>query len=293
MENQADTVTDYGAALIAAAENGKLEVVKYLVEFKANFLPEEKHNGVPIYKALVNRGDNTDANEALINAAAKGRLGVVKYLIEQGADVHAQYDMAIMRASRGGYLEIVRHLVEKGGANLYAYHSVMSLPLAALHGYFEVVEYLVEQGADWKAKGGAALIWAAHNDHFKIVEYLLEQEGSPIEAKGGMKLLTQPQRQQLVKNFLENDAIIQEDGYPIDFKPVVKLFTPDANCAWLLTEMSLDGIAFGLCDLGLGFPEVGYVDLAELQALRRNLGLPVERDKGFVADKTLSQHTQG
>jgi Protein of unknown function (DUF2958) len=35
----------------------------------------------------------------------------------------------------------------------------------------------------------------------------------------------------------------------IDFKPVVKLFTPDARCTWLLTELGLDDIAFGLCDL--------------------------------------------
>ena len=39
----------------------------------------------------------------------------------------------------------------------------------------------------------------------------------------------------------------------------MKLFTPDANATWLLTE--LDPVepdrAFGLCDLGLGYPELG------------------------------------
>lgn len=38
--------------------------------------------------------------------------------------------------------------------------------------------------------------------------------------------------------------------------PVVKLFTPDAGATWLLTEVDPEdhGSAFGLCNLGLGFP---------------------------------------
>ncbi len=78
----------------------------------------------------------------------------------------------------------------------------------------------------------------------------------------------------------------------IDFKPVVKLFTPDANCTWLLTEIDPDApdIAFGLCDLGMGYPELGTVNISELIQLRGRLGLPVECDVGFKADKTLSQY---
>lgn len=34
-----------------------------------------------------------------------------------------------------------------------------------------------------------------------------------------------------------------------DFKPVVKLLTPDAQCTWLLTESGNDDIAYGVCDL--------------------------------------------
>jgi Protein of unknown function (DUF2958) len=74
----------------------------------------------------------------------------------------------------------------------------------------------------------------------------------------------------------------------IDFKPVVKLFTPDAQCTWLLTELGNDDIAFGLCDLGMGEPELGYVSLVELASVRGKLGLPVERDMHFEADKPIS-----
>lgn len=68
-----------------------------------------------------------------------------------------------------------------------------------------------------------------------------------------------------------------------------RLFTPDAGCTWLLTEIDPDDTdrAFGLCDLGMGCPELGYVSLAELSAVRGGFGLPVERDLHFRPSKTL------
>jgi hypothetical protein len=75
-----------------------------------------------------------------------------------------------------------------------------------------------------------------------------------------------------------------------DFLPVVKLFPPDAGAAWLLAEIDPDDYdrASGLCDLGLGTPELGYVSLAELAAVRGSLGLPIERDLYFAPTKPLS-----
>jgi hypothetical protein len=79
-------------------------------------------------------------------------------------------------------------------------------------------------------------------------------------------------------------------GEDIDPKPVVKLFTPDGACTWLLTELDPEDpdIAFGLCDLGMGFPELGSVRLSELATVRGRLGLSVERDVHFEADQALS-----
>lgn len=76
----------------------------------------------------------------------------------------------------------------------------------------------------------------------------------------------------------------------LDPAPVVKLFTPDAGATWLLTEIDPDDHdhTFGLCDLGLGAPELGWVSLQELATVRRRLGLPVERDLRFCAEKRLS-----
>jgi hypothetical protein len=106
-----------------------------------------------------------------------------------------------------------------------------------------------------------------------------------------MHLLTDEISEQLLANGRAQEPVRGTED-EIDFKPVVKLFTPDAGAAWLLTELDPDDpdIAFGLCDLGLGFPEQGSVSLAELAALRGKLGLPVERDLHFTATKPLSAY---
>ena len=78
-------------------------------------------------------------------------------------------------------------------------------------------------------------------------------------------------------------------GDQFDPHPVIKLFTPDGQATWLLTEIDPDDQdrAFGLCDLGLGCPEIGWVSLSELAALRGPMGLAVERDALFTPDGDL------
>jgi Protein of unknown function (DUF2958) len=107
-----------------------------------------------------------------------------------------------------------------------------------------------------------------------------------------MKLITKALTEQLLANGRAQRAAIDKDEGAIDFKPVVKLFTPDAQCTWLLTELDSDDLAFGLCDLGMGEPELGYVSLVELAAVRGKLGLPIERDLHFTADKPISAYTE-
>ncbi|TGT71821.1 MULTISPECIES: DUF2958 domain-containing protein [unclassified Mesorhizobium] len=74
-----------------------------------------------------------------------------------------------------------------------------------------------------------------------------------------------------------------------DHVPVVKLFNPVGVATWLLTELDADGdTLFGLCDLGFGFPELGSVSLAELQAIKGPIGIGIERDLDFAARFPLS-----
>jgi hypothetical protein len=75
-----------------------------------------------------------------------------------------------------------------------------------------------------------------------------------------------------------------------DFKPVVKLFVPWGAGTWLLSEMDENGIAFGLCDLGHGSPEMGYVDTNEIMSVRGPFGLKIERDMRWKADRTLTEY---
>ena len=98
-----------------------------------------------------------------------------------------------------------------------------------------------------------------------------------------MKLLTKSIRERLIRNGEVSAHYAEEDRLDLDFIPVVKLFTPDAACTWLKTEIDSDDhdIAFGLCDLGMGFPELGSVRISELESIRGKLGLPVERDLHF------------
>lgn len=87
-------------------------------------------------------------------------------------------------------------------------------------------------------------------------------------------LITDEQRALLLANGRES---LQNPDF--DPAPVVKLFTPDAGATWLLTEMDPDehDHVFGLADLGLGTPELGWTSLSELASVRGRLGLPVER----------------
>lgn len=105
-----------------------------------------------------------------------------------------------------------------------------------------------------------------------------------------MKLLTD----ELFAALLANAKARKQDGGPFGPHPVVKLFTPDGAAIWLLTEVDPDDpdLAFGLCDLGLGYPELGYVSLSELAGVRGRLGLPVERDLCFRANKPLSAYLE-
>ena len=109
-----------------------------------------------------------------------------------------------------------------------------------------------------------------------------------------MMLLTKANLARLRRNAEASAAAMGED---LGHFPVVKLFTPFSTATWLLSELDQDGIAFGLCDLGMGAPELGYVDLKELTDLSGPYGLllgryrlRVRRDLHFKANKTLTQY---
>jgi len=104
-----------------------------------------------------------------------------------------------------------------------------------------------------------------------------------------MKILTKKIKEKLIANHIFNrecDALVEKD-----YKPEVKLFG-GSSCTWLLSELNPKTMeAFGLCDLGMGTPEYGYVNLNELlEAKFAPFGLGIERDRHFKADKTIYEY---
>ena len=94
----------------------------------------------------------------------------------------------------------------------------------------------------------------------------------------GMKLLTKEIREKL-------PPLYAQDGKGGKGVAHLKLFTPDSNWTWLITEGSpvmdeegneVDFRFFGLVEGQC--KEFGYVMLSELESVNGPMGLPIERD---------------
>ena len=98
-----------------------------------------------------------------------------------------------------------------------------------------------------------------------------------------MMLLTKDLRARLIANG-------QTRG---DHVPVVKFFNPCGAATWLLSELDEDGdILFGLCDLGVGCPELGSASLSEIESVRVAMALKIERDLHFAATHPLTVYAE-
>lgn len=99
-----------------------------------------------------------------------------------------------------------------------------------------------------------------------------------------MDLIPDDIRPQLKANF---------DDETEDHCPLVKLFCPWGASTWLITAMSEDEeLLFALCDLGMGFPEMGYVSLSELLSVKGPFNLTIERDLHFTAKASLTVYAE-
>lgn len=108
-----------------------------------------------------------------------------------------------------------------------------------------------------------------------------------------MALIPEFLRRELLLNFELTDVAPHAEIAPPDHFPEVRLFTPNSNAVWLLTELNPEtNVAFGLCDLGTGNPELGYVSLDELEKLAGTGGIEIEVDLLFDTKLTLSEHAE-
>lgn len=101
--------------------------------------------------------------------------------------------------------------------------------------------------------------------------------------------------QELREKMIENARDVMKDRGD-DHPPIVKLFSIAGSATWLLSELNPfePTIAYGLCDLGLGFPELGYVSLEELESIQHpSLPIPlIVRDEHFDAEYLMSVYAE-
>ena len=98
-----------------------------------------------------------------------------------------------------------------------------------------------------------------------------------------MKLMTKK-----IENKLTNAVFDCENN-----KPHLKLFNPGGAATWLLSEYDAENkVFFGLCDLGMGHPELGYVSLDQLLQIRSPMGLKIERDMSWEPEHTLIEYAR-
>ncbi|XP_071107805.1 ankyrin repeat domain-containing protein 17-like isoform X5 [Haliotis cracherodii] len=161
----ADIELGCSTPLMEAAQEGHLELVKYLLDHNANV------------HAQTGTGDT-----ALTYACENGHTDVAELLLERGAELEHESEggrTPLMKAARAGHLCTVNFIIIKGAdvnrATTTNDHTVLSLACAG--GHLAVVELLLAHGADpgHRLKDGSTMIIeAAKGGHTQVVKLLLE-----------------------------------------------------------------------------------------------------------------------
>ncbi|KAL3418519.1 hypothetical protein PVAG01_10235 [Phlyctema vagabunda] len=187
-------------ALFVAAQNGSVQMVRLLVQFKACWGNPSKHNygsdtplsiavrqgnekivelllkGIGDISSIDNRGDSL-----LATAARTGQATIAKLLLASGADVNHRDGCrtVLWEASTNGHAEIVKALLDHGAE--VNTENFLPLAAAARQGYEGIVRLLLESGANINHEIYSPLAAAARWGNENIVRLLLEK-GAPINA---------------------------------------------------------------------------------------------------------------
>ena len=211
-------------AVLNAAQQGNLDVLKLLKESGANIHVQNEMGDNSIMSASIGTGDcNTvrwlieqgvDVNHcdkngftAVLNAAQQGNLDVLKLLKESGANIHVQNEMgdnSIMSASIGtGDCNTVRWLIEQGvDVNHSNRRGATAVHCAAQRGNLDVLNFFKSIGRNTHVNsvvtgsistcnfklecldknGNNALIWGiCEQGKVEMIQWLL-QEGLDVNS---------------------------------------------------------------------------------------------------------------
>ena len=194
--------------LSSAVRNGRLEMVKWMLDKGADFTVASNDGWTPLHSAanrghievvklLLDKGaDLIAANNGgwtpLSSAASSGHVEVVRLLLDKGADFTVASNdgwTPLDLAASNGYIEVVKLLLDKG-ANLTVTDNGGRIPLtsAASRGHVEVVRLLLDKGADLTVAsngGWTPLDVAVHSGHVEVVKLLLDKGADLTVASNG------------------------------------------------------------------------------------------------------------
>ena len=161
-----DFSNNHETPLMYAAKSGHLEVVKLLIENKADFEYKDAHK-----------------RNALYRACEFGHLEIVKFLMEIGANIHCECTYhninPLACASRSGHTKVVELLLQNGAdVNSIEYHKLTPLYRASESGHVETAELLIKNGADINFQDTKTRFTALHiaskKGHYEVVRLLLK-----------------------------------------------------------------------------------------------------------------------
>jgi ankyrin repeat protein len=138
-------------ALKWVSENGHTEVVRLLLEYKANVhvnnnyaLRYSSENGhIEIVRLLLEKGEANvyaDNNYPLRWVSDRGHTGVVRVLLENGANVHARDNCALILSSQNGDTGLVKLFLSK------SYHHTLMDEIITENFYDWIQEFPIPLG---------------------------------------------------------------------------------------------------------------------------------------------------
>uniref|UniRef100_A0A8C8SW79 K Homology domain-containing protein n=1 Tax=Pelusios castaneus TaxID=367368 RepID=A0A8C8SW79_9SAUR len=276
----ADIELGCSTPLMEAAQEGHLELVKYLLAAGANV------------HATTATGDT-----ALTYACENGHTDVADVLLQAGADLEHESEggrTPLMKAARAGHLCTVQFLISKGAnvnrATANNDHTVVSLACAG--GHLAVVELLLAHGADPTHRlkdGSTMLIEAAKGGHTNVVSYLLDYPNNVLSVPTtDMSQLTPPSQDHMAffqtffmclgtsKQKSSSLQVADQDLLP-PFHPYQPL-----ECIVEETEGKLN-------ELG---QRISAIEKAQLKSLELIQGEPLNKDKIEELKKNREEQVQ-